>query len=350
MKRLALLLLGTLALASALQSRARAQNAITDLLEVRVDGELLENQATVYIKANQCKPGIDFNFKVTGLLTTVKNYEVWASAGSDCYTSANRAKNETLTTPCWFLGQELGVTDGTEFTIPAVDIFRANAEDDSGVCVESSGNTYTVYFVPLNQPTTSNESMPPDTITDISPRRKAIFTLQTSPLEPPLSVSGENGENSVTVKWKKAPGAIATSEYRAFFDTSVGPDCADSKLVEGTKPPAVDNQTIFASGYDRALETSLGSLGGKGVEIGDFVAAAAMHKDMAGNVSPLSNVVCMQRVETTDFFDNCEDDDECKDGFDSCSVSPASRTRGLVGLGFLLALGVVLAVRRGRHV
>jgi len=87
----------------------------------------------------------------------------------------------------------------------------------------------------------------------------------------------------------------------------------------------------------------------EGIETGTSLPAAVVTVDPAGNESTLSDVVCVQRVETNGFWDVCQNDPKCAADFENgCSLSSNSGG-GAVGLSLLaLALMTLNRRRRGR--
>ena len=376
MNRFGLLLLGSLALGSAFQALGPANawaqtgttsaTAFTPNIEVKVDGVLKKNEAVAFVRQAECTADVTFSFKLTNLPSTpINNLEMWVSAGvaTDCTQAASRTVNATTpVSSCWLVATKAMVAGDATFTAAATDIFRdGSADTDLTECPNKGGDKYNVYFVPLDTSTSTNPASPPAPTININ--RTATFSLYTAAPNAPGGVSGKPGEYELKVKWSKASGAVATSTYRAYFDTSVGSDktCAGTRLVAGElfdslrdaddKPIRVDNLTLFATDYESGTEAKLSDLDKRNVPIGNYVAAAVVHRDFAKNDSPLSTVVCIKREDVQTFIDACKADPECADGFESCSVAaPGLRNTGLIGLSLLLGLGVAVGVRRRRHV
>lgn len=356
MKRLALLLVGSLALVSLSGARAAAQTTSTAFdqnFDVEIDGEAVERGQYAYVTAQQCKPEIDFKFIVQNYLTQVTVLEAWVSSGNgtvNCNTGSNRAIVNNNQPACWQIGSLSQVMGKAALDdIPANSIFRNGANDDKG-CPEQANTKYTVYFVPLDNPTSSNPSSPPEPSTGVQ-QLKGVFTLYTLPPTAPTGVEGQSGESQVGIKWHAASGSTTTTSYRAYFDTSVGSDssCEGTQLVKDAPPPEPDDSTVFSSSLTKGLNAKLTNLDGKGVEIGNYVAAAVISTDIAENEGNLSEVICIERVQTDGFLDACERDPKCAGGFDSCSLRPGASGRGvLTGLTLLAGLAIAFAIRR-RH-
>jgi hypothetical protein len=384
-------------------------NALDPNFDVKIDGETPTRGQVVYVTSDQCNSSVEFKFTVTNYQTAVPVLEVWASSTANCNMGSARAKNTTTTPSCWQLtdpdGELNQVMGQATFTTTATQIFRNGYNDTEG-CPEQSNQKYTVYFVPLSTPTSANPNSPPDALSSIQ-QLKGTFTLYNKRPTAPSGVKGGVGQNRLSVSWDALSGVVSTTSYRAYFDVSVGddPTCAGSLLYsrpvdgsdggtstptdagaadaasadasvslddagldaslddagldeagaadaqttasssDGYFAPDTDNKDIFSSST-KGTSASISDLDKKGVAIGEYVAAAVVTTDIAGNESKLSDVVCIQRVNTGSFLEACSADPNCEGGFQSCSLSPPSRRIGLFGLGLLLGLGIAFWVRR----
>jgi hypothetical protein len=327
-----------------------AGRAFSTNVEVFIDDEEVPNDQTVYIGKPKCQEGVIFKFKLTGYnqSSPINNLELWASSGTDCSSASNRLTNTTTTPPCWLVGEKQAVSgDVTIDGIDSLAIFKKSADDDSGECPDRSGNKYTVYFVALPNPTESSPASPPEPIAGIE-SRTAVFTLYTQTPAYPATVTSRNGESQLQVDWDKAAGFTNLSNYRVVFDTSVGSDstCSSSLLVQDSVPPEADNVSLFATNAKTGMSALLKDLDKKQVAIHDYVAAAVVHQDQAGNDSNLSEVMCIERVEVDGFLEVCERDPECRGGFNSCSVDLGGRRGPVLALLVWLALLIGFVVRR----
>lgn len=399
MNRLALSLFGSLFVAPLFASSAHAQTAFKGSIEVLIDGKEITNEQVVYVTAKQCNGqtaaaagtadaavegdaevdedastddagdagvadatapdgsaadtgttdllGSKFRFKLSSYTQVVNSLEVWATAStSDCSTADARLTNSTTTKPCYLLGSARGVSDKWTFEFYGTEIFKVNAQSQDS-CPLARGTKYKVFFVPLANATDTSPAAPPAPIPGVL-IPTAEFTLYTELPAAPGGVEGENGESELSIKWDKASGAMSTTDYKAYFDLTVGADatCGASRLKTNGSVPD-DLTGIVSSGATKSLNASTSDL--SGVAINHYVAAGVVTRDIAGNESKLSQVVCIRRVNTRSFMENCEKDSECK--FESCSVqAPGWKTGGLLGLSLLFGLGVALGVRRRRHV
>lgn len=107
----------------------------------------------------------------------------------------------------------------------------------------------------------------------------------------------------------------------------------DSWLTGGTPD---GSGTAFSCTSDCEAEVNL-----RGLAIGQTAAVAITAEDEAGNESPFSEVVCVTRIETTDYCDLLmREGKSCEDG---CSCSSGRSDPVAVAL---IALGLVFARRR----
>jgi hypothetical protein len=293
--------------------------------------------------------------------------------------------------------------------VKASALFSKNWGADE--CDEVRGQAYTVFLLPLEQETNlSADTASPVYQVGAFSTLKATFTLYTLPPTAPGGLKPVTGEARIGVKFNVIEGAQAKTRYRAYFDwgsggngecgsgalegdagTAAEPDAA-AEMDAGAEPDAeadvdaeadTDAETDAGSttGTDAEVdaesetessgsgvrppdegtpgvasetvtsgEAYLGDLDALGIQVGDSVAVSVVTLDAADNESDLATPICVQRVETSSFLDNCKQDPECKDGFTTCSLSPGQRSGGLLGLGSLFALAAALVLRRRRHV
>jgi hypothetical protein len=410
MKRLALLL-GTLALASAFHSRAQAQastQAIQPPLEVRRDGEQVQNAQEVYGTLEDCDNNAEFEFGMD-FAAPVPIWEAWLGVGSvNCASVMSRTTSSaSATNPvCKLLATNSDATARPRVSVRARDMF--SKDWGAKLCDEASKQLYTVYLLPLNQETSLGSNTASEVISiGAYSTRTATFTLYTKPPNRPNNVKGISGESRIGVKFDVITGAQPRTQYRAYFDWGTGgsgecgsgildgdgsdsetdvdagtamdagatadaeagidagaePDAqADTDAEpepeaaaeepsddEGVRPPPDDTpnmQTVTVTGGEAYLE----DLDRRGIGLNEWVAVSVVTVDPAENESALTTPICVQRVETVSFSDNCKEDPECKDGFTTCSMSPGEQRGGLIGLGSLLALAAGLVLRRRRHV
>jgi hypothetical protein len=359
MKQLALTLLVSSALAAVYGGSASAQTQIGPAFDrnfdAEIDGEEV-NGTPVYIRVDQCSDTVSIKFIARNYLVNIPVLEVWASTAPDCNLSASRATTNNNASVCWFLGNNLSVQGNTELTVTTNTVFRNGSADTVG-CPELAGTRYQVYFVPLASPTDANPANPPDPLAAVQ-QVKGTFTLYTKRPAAPGGLKPLDGKSGMGVEWSAAVGAVSTTEYQAYFDTSIGNDatCANTKLVEGEFGPEPDNSDIYRSASGKELSATLVDLGAKRVAINDYVAAAVRSKDVANNASTLSEIVCIRRVTDRmpdldsgdpDDMDSGDPDEQGK--LKACSLRQGTRRGALSPTGLLLVgLGFAFAIRRRR--
>jgi MYXO-CTERM domain-containing protein len=367
----------------------------------------------VYGTVKDCEPDrmVKYEFGAD-FAAPVNIWEAWLGVGNtNCADVMNRQRASTTseTSVCKYLGVDKDATAKPRITIDAIQMF--SRDRNATECDEQRNQTYTIYLLPLTQETNIEANMASEVQTiGLISTLKAVFTLYTLPPKPPTNVRGVTGEESIGVKFDVIEGAQAKTRYRAYFDWGTGGEGAcgsgvlddadagvvataqvdggaadagadaamdaaldvdaatdtnagagdaasgDAEVAELSEPlrnkarppdpgtPKVQSETV------RSGEASLGDLDAKDIQIGDSVAVSVVTLDAADNESDLSPPICVKRIETSSFLDNCRDDPDCKGSFNTCSASPAQRTGGLMGLASLLALATALTLRRRRHV
>jgi len=341
--------------------------------------------------------GSIYEFSVT-YTSNVPVVEAWLGVGEneDCSTVANRTIPSANVTQrvCTPLGVISSNTREPVFKIPARQIFnqegRAAETFPDGrpswfQCDDVSGSPrYTVYILALPSATQMNTGEPVMQIARANLR--ASFSPFTRRPEAPTDVSGVNGENRLEVNFKAPASSVPLTEFRAYFDNGTGGSvtptptptddaggagsldgglmdastasggdsgastggdtplaCGSGRLENHGVPP--ENQTgivrTSASDSKTAVLTDLTN-----IPVGTSVAAAAVSIDPAGNESRLSDAICIDRVITNGFLDECKAAGEGDCGLHSCSLDPTSKGSLLSAALFMLALAALIR-RRG---
>ena len=345
MKRLIPHLLALMTLATGLVAQG-ASAQFHEYVAVAVDGES-KASGTPNISAEECEGTFEFTLSNYNMGEAVQFVEVWASTSdNDCNEPDARSNvNKPQGAACWLVDTLESVLGTRTYETTGAKLFPSDRTSDTGVCLGAQNSKYTVYFVPLENRT--NQNSPSEAKSGVQ-QLYATFKLFTTPPDAPTGLKGLTGENVLGLEWTPASSTNANSTYQVYFDTDAsdtGDGCTSSSLVAGADPPSAGGTVSMKP--ESGSSSSLSSLDSRGVEIGDVVAAAVATKDVAENIGPLSEVVCIQRVTTTGFWDACQDDPDCKDGFDKCSLSPGSSGL-LASLTSILLIGLALAVGRGR--
>jgi hypothetical protein len=337
-------------IAQAQTSTTSTSTAIQSGLVVEKDRQQLKNAQAIYGTVEDCEQNAQFKFEVT-YTAPVNFVEAWLGVGSqDCKDKNSRIKaSATATEPaCKFLGIDSNPSTKKSIEVSARQLF--SKDWDATDCSEERNVLYTLYFIPLNQETVIDSSMAFDPITvGTYSTLTATFTLFTlRPDAPSGSITPRSGESEIGITFKTLTGALAKTKYRAYFDwgTADGQECGSGALVAGEPPP--EEEDTIASVTTTSSTAKLKGLDDKDIPLDSYVAAAVVTVDPAGNESPLSEIVCVQREETIGFADQCAMDPDCK--LHSCALRPAGNGSGSSwGLSSLLALACVLLIRR-RHV
>lgn len=339
-------------------------------ITLSVGGENVPSSNPLFINRNQCRND-KWRFSVT--LTSAGNagmqipvLEMWVGNNIDCTQSSNRSSLNNNKSPCWLVDTKTAVTinAATTFEVDGNAIFDVPDDGVDG-CAEQSPLTFNVAFVPLNQNTRPGTEAPAP-LSDVN-ALEAKFTLYGAVPPSPTNVRGNGGERSLGAKWDGVNAGPNTA-YQIYMDVGKGGgpasdaetgdsdagtgnvSCGSGKLVAGRPPPTVDNKTVFVSDIRKTTDGSIGGLDDKGVAIGDTVAIAVVTRDAAHNLSNLSEVVCVRRDDTSGFWEQCEADPACRNGFDECSAAPWRDARGPLSALVLGAATVALVRRRRRNV
>lgn len=173
--------------------------------------------------------------------------------------------------------------------------------------------------------------------------------------EPRVLTGDAAGDATVSVSYTGANDLGLAPKITAYFDPggcSGGDGGASSSLIPGTAPtgtgievtsntsPAVISTASFGWGSDSSYSAS-GAL-------------AITVTDSAGNVSTLSNVVCVQHVPVMGFWDAyCASHgmtaEQCTHNYSGCSVSTPSRRIDLGALAGLALVFGAIAFRGARR-
>jgi hypothetical protein len=376
---------GTAALLSLLPSLAWAQTTATTTtidpgLVVKRDNEVLKSVDVQYLGIKDCSGSVNFSFSVQ-YNTLVPVVEAWlGNGGVDCSVQTNRQPTivGSLQRPCVLLKTVAGNTSNPELTFtgqqllsfsnmqsstPPPEEETPEADQDGGAgdagagdagdagtttpsgpfpCDRVNAQKYTVYIIPMSTATTDTVSPMP--IAAGYSTLKASFSVFTIAPDAPTDIEPLSGETRIGVRYERAKGTSMLTRYRAYFDTN---GCDGSPLQLGadlnTSTPAPG---VVASSTTQGEEIYLN---GANVEVGGRVNAGVVTIDLAGNESTLSQTTCVQRVETTGFWDACQQDPtmRCEKDFESCTLSPTSRGSALGAALFALALAALVR-RSGR--
>jgi len=350
----------------------------------------------------------NYTFKVS-YPRNVPFVEAWlGTLNTDCSDPTQRQPMtpSTTQTACTKLGRSAGIRN-LELEIPSIKMFNRDPAALSYTCDGvRGGTTYTVWILALQSETRESMASPVDVSLGSFAALKATFTPFTRRPDVPTDVVPKSGETALRLEFDRSSTAVALTRYKGYFDvgatscTEGSPSVVDAGTatrdggmdagLDGGIPSTSDagdggdtGDTVDETGDEtddeaagqiedddetqtdagimepplkgidvRTTPTSAGSpvtLSGVGDLPNDVsIPAAVVEIDPAGNESYLSQIVCVKHVETTGFWDACQNDPNCaKDFDDGCSLSSAGRGSA-VGLSFF-ALAVAALIRRRRR-
>ena len=166
------------------------------------------------------------------------------------------------------------------------------------------------------------------------------FTVDASPPNAPTNVTTGSGNTAVPLLWT-IPANDDLSGYeviiQAIADAS-DTSCATATLVQGAD---VASDALVAATLMGGGATSVNIDPSQfGVPVGGYAAVAVVSKDLAGNVSVLSQVACLHRVPTNGFWAEYQQNGG---NAKTCSVVAPGASSSRHG-GWLAILGVAAAV------
>ena len=186
----------------------------------------------------------------------------------------------------------------------------------------------------------------------------ALIGLQVAPaaaepalLDAPSGLEGLSKTGLLEVSWEKPADATRGTSYVVYWDASVGgeQDCSNSVLQAGDPAPTLYPELVYTL-ETPTPEASLLHQFDRDVEERQYVAVSVVQRDAAGNVSPLSEVLCLQ----ADAMDDAASpsDPAPADESGSCSVQGAGGAAGsgLPGGALFLAIMNLAGRRQRKHV
>lgn len=339
MKRHAPLLLAWFVLPIA---TASAQYTSTKISSVKLGTKTQASGETtpIYVNAKDCDDNVAVVVKLQSL-PAAGFLEVWRDNSDDCHADAGRTlKSGATELPCTRIGDSImapGATQSLSFKV--LELFSSNGKK----CDQSGAQK--VYFVPVMTETPDNASS--GVSAGIGDAIIVTFTVDVDAPNAPTKVSAADGENEIGLSWDSDDDSAAANGFRIYYDpngiSKMGSDCTSELLVAEKAPP--DPDELETSDEARGVTKTTRSPSSLGLNVGEQIPAAVVALDKAGNESRLSEVVCIQRVETDGFLDRYED--QGGKGLDKCSVHAPGRV-GWGSLGCLTVLGLTLVSRRRR--
>jgi MYXO-CTERM domain-containing protein len=310
------------------------------------------------IGKDQCDEGVDLSFRLSNLFigTSAPKYiEIYR--GTDCNTTEGKD----------------GLGDDNCERIKYVNRNSSSVQDIElplkDLC-DSEGDV-TLWFLPVNTLGTNAVVTP-----------YGVFQLPLDVIAPtaPVNVRGGDGETEIRINWERSDTNISRNwiiwDPKPVTDTTVtdsgvtaeagtGGSGDDAGATEGSTDPSCVS-SLLKPGEMLDVDKLPKGLGKK-EQVGDVesallsgndinsprAAVAVIAQDLAGNFSPMSNIACVNVVDTSGFWDDYKQNGGDAESGCACSLpgSPATGGKSVGGLMSLLAvLGLVIVrARRKRH-
>lgn len=317
----------------------------------------------------ECLDGAPLTFRIRNLPSNT-NLIVYAGTGGQDCSRADVRNSTTTDSGCNFLtSMMLQPASGTAGFTTKVNL------DDGVNCTSTGDDTTRIYFFPTAGESLMNDypaygcynlrvdARPPTTVTGLNhPRGERLLTLEWEPLNDVTvqkyvaffdngTAGGDGGmtDAGVTAQPSDDLDAGGTADDGGVSSTAVGdtnPDCPSSVLREGaildvTNLPDGIRTESQTGNTSNSLEIDARKLASPVVP----VAIAAV--DQAGNVGPLSEVVCMEIVDTIGFWEQYKNKGGAAEGGCACSAGPQAGAASATPIG-LVMLGLWLRARRRR--
>jgi MYXO-CTERM domain-containing protein len=170
------------------------------------------------------------------------------------------------------------------------------------------------------------------------------------------------GDTNVTIAWSNPSDLGTGGGVNVYFDpngcaggTADGGTGTSAVLTPGTVPPASARVYTQLSSSITSTSVAAATLGWTSATHGQRGAIAVTVMDNARNTSVLSNVVCVEHVVVTGFWEQycaahgMPDIAQCTANYHGCSVGTPSNRTDLGALAWMTAVGGLFFVRRSRR-
>jgi hypothetical protein len=319
-----------------------------------VDGVSRDEKGPVYLNLAECQDNVPVEFRLDGAPMDKPNIDVYR--GENCNTSRRTDAAENV---CTYVASDRGgISVDHRITIAAQDLIP-------GECSDRQEGTPTLWFLPVS------EVMSAETVS-VYGINEQIYNDTRPPTAPVEVDAGGGGENVITISWKFDPGDTQLERFIVYIDPAPGsgelvdpvqgaidggtdgavgqvnPECPSPYLIPGETPEDVPSQ-IIVEPLDNENQRSY-KLKPKELGLENTVAAVAIQaEDKAGNLSPLSEVVCAHVIPTTDFWESYLQGGGNED-VEGCPCSTVGRTQ--LESGWPVAVSLLLmgvSARRRRY-
>jgi hypothetical protein len=318
-----------------------------------VNGVSRDEKGPVYLTRAECEENVPIEFRLDGAPMNKANIDVYR--GENCNTSRRTDSAENV---CSYVGTDAGgISSDLRVTVNAQDVII-------GECPGHNQDQPTLWFLPVSEQGGAE-------MVSVYGINKQITIDTVAPNAPTDVDAGAGGENVITIKWKADPPDISLKRFIVYIDPAPGggelvgraqgaldggtdgavgqvnPECPSAHLIPGEVPEDLPSQIIV----DRLENESQRSYQLKPKELGlenTTAAVAIQAEDEAGNLSPLSDVVCAHVIPTTDFWESYVQGGG-NEGVEGCPCSTVGRTQlegGWPVAVSLLMMGVSARRRR----
>ncbi len=313
------------------------------------------NFMTQPLGLNDCGNAVHIQFTgITSMGTTAQVIDVWRAAAATTMCPTGALARTGTAQVCFPINVSAGntVTNLTQFNLGVTpsELFGPVPGNLAAVDPCTTPVTTTQYFFFAQ---TGNAG---DTSTMWPAGTYLVMPIAVDTQRPtaPVLNGPAAGDTSVALSWTTGETGTIGSE-RVYFDPAGcsgggdGGTGSSSVLMAGAPPPtSALVHTVPSLGTSGSVPTSALTGWASGT-YGQSGAIAITVLDSAGNESMLSNVICVQHVRVTGFWEQyCAEHGmttaQCTSNYHGCSVGVPSRRLDLGALGLLgAALGLLVA-------
>jgi len=305
---------------------------------------------TIPIGKAGCNAG-KINVTISGLLGggSFPYIEAWLATGNGNCNQGDRGTRVTSTTNC----TQLNIADPNQVQVANRSFYDVDIE--LGPTCENEG-LRPIYILQV----ASQNSTAAATSYGVMAQLKVDKTAPGAP----TGVSGGSGQTVIPLTW--AANTVDATDYFVLADKTVGADFDAGALGPDGGVNTQCPSSLLRAGIEfdpSSVPSGLFSknLTGVGTHEFDFngalfpgktvVPAAVVARDLAGNTSKISEVVCLTVTPTTGFWKRYQDDGGDVQPGCACSAPGArsARTGALAGLPLALVLGWAFVRSRTRR-
>jgi len=306
------------------------------------------NLQTQPLGASDCSTAIPFTFSPTVNSSTTRYIDVWSASSNTAGCQQMMVRSTSTNTACTYL---------TSYSYIPVNMTATPAGiTPNTLFAGCSNSTRTFYFFD-----TASEHNTTDSFTTYW-----TITAQLSATAPtaPAIAGTPAGDAQIQINWNATAftglgtmGQVYVFAAAGCAGATTDGNGADAGTTTSTLVAAgpAPGTHLLASSATSPITVSTSAFGWSSGSYGETVSVAIATVDSAGNVSPLSNVVCVQHVLVTGFWEQycaehgMPDVAQCTANYHGCSVGLPGRRVDLSAVAFALGVGAVVIARRGRR-